>query len=702
MASSFSTLSLAPSLPPMKYIPYVPLAHKPKTKSKAKAKPTPKITDLSLGEAGNPEYDGEWADIDDFSTDLADTNASRSLDPGLPAAVGADGPSGSPRLESEGDLSTVPPPQIAQSQQPGQAGPDKAAGVEVMDLAVDGLFDGSSPEFPLALDDNAAGASHSIDDVQSSGGLREYQDDDLDAAGMRAFSVENTGGVYNYSFPEQDEPCDDVGMRNRPSATRKRKYALFDDTITSSVEVLDHTSRPDSEDSRSAKRRLAQPQAESYTPSPVYTPMSTPPPDCGSQVSSLKISNDPNPGFPDGGGKGNSTNIPDLPRSDFDSVDGADGEHDGHGSDMELPEPLRQSISPSRRMEGDRRVNLDLYVGEDKNDGSDGEIGESDEDELNCDEDELNCDEDELNCDEDEPRRASTATFQRRKPSNRPFQDSRRGPSRTGLKRQSRNTMPTRTLRQPKSKSSPSRLHSRPKADIVTPSASLRTFSPVTRAVHDRGTSYRPSDYMNCWPTDITLYQVPKCTRLVTAIVRCHEITSKLSLKPLPIVRDLLGDAGQLLRMTQVTSNSWLLVGCRYNYHNAPNLRAGRSWTQPRDNYASPKTDICRLHGNGTSYDVVDSNNEGNGDDGFEGCGESSGDSESDAGFDDDDNDEAPPDREHRRVYVRTREPWSKSDEQRLLAYRHKMGMKWDDIFPLFPNRTAGAVQARWYVLQGK
>ena len=47
--------------------------------------------------------------------------------------------------DGEGDLSTIPPPQIPQSQQPGQEGPCQTAGVEEMDLDVDGLFDGSSP-----------------------------------------------------------------------------------------------------------------------------------------------------------------------------------------------------------------------------------------------------------------------------------------------------------------------------------------------------------------------------------------------------------------------------------------------------------------------------------------------------------------------------------------------------------------------------
>jgi hypothetical protein len=47
--------------------------------------------------------------------------------------------------DGEGDLSTIPPPQIPQSQQPSQEGPCPTADVEEMDFTVNGLFDGSSP-----------------------------------------------------------------------------------------------------------------------------------------------------------------------------------------------------------------------------------------------------------------------------------------------------------------------------------------------------------------------------------------------------------------------------------------------------------------------------------------------------------------------------------------------------------------------------
>ena len=59
MASSFSTLLLTPLLPSIKYIPYIPLILKPKTKSKAKPKAKPKITEPNLSKASSPKYKRE-------------------------------------------------------------------------------------------------------------------------------------------------------------------------------------------------------------------------------------------------------------------------------------------------------------------------------------------------------------------------------------------------------------------------------------------------------------------------------------------------------------------------------------------------------------------------------------------------------------------------------------------------------------------
>jgi len=94
MASSFSTLLLTPLLPPIKYVPYIPLILKLKIKSKAKPKAKPKIIEPNLGEASSPKYNKEWANINNFLANLLDSKVSRSLDLGLLALVRAINPLG--------------------------------------------------------------------------------------------------------------------------------------------------------------------------------------------------------------------------------------------------------------------------------------------------------------------------------------------------------------------------------------------------------------------------------------------------------------------------------------------------------------------------------------------------------------------------------------------------------------------------------
>ncbi|KAF2175186.1 hypothetical protein K469DRAFT_77261 [Zopfia rhizophila CBS 207.26] len=176
-------------------------------------------------------------------------------------------------------------------------------------------------------------------------------------------------------------------MTSRLSVTRKRKHPLYADTVTS-VEVLDLTTKPAPEDSFSAKRRRpAQPRVESLIFSPLCTPKSTPPPARGTLISPLKTSSGLSVSNLGGGGKVNSADIPDLPRSDLlDLVNSGNGERHRHGVNEELLEPLRQSVSPtaSGRTDGDPYVK-DLCEGEDKRNGSNDKVGESDEDELNGD-----------------------------------------------------------------------------------------------------------------------------------------------------------------------------------------------------------------------------------------------------------------------------------------------------------------------------
>ncbi|KAF2188062.1 hypothetical protein K469DRAFT_685383 [Zopfia rhizophila CBS 207.26] len=215
---------------------------------------------------------------------------------------------------------------------------------------------------------------------------------------MREFSVESTGGESNDSVLEQDELCDNVGIRNQPCSTRKRKYVLFANTITS-AEMLGSAFTPALERLLFSKKRLAQPQAESPSLSPVRIPTST----------TLKPQ--------------------------------ARGRYLSPLESAIIQMLVTQSISSSERREDYHQdVHPDSERGEDKSNSSDSEARESSEDEINR--------------TDDVPSRASEATLQPHNPSNRWFQERRHGSSRISPKPQRQNTIPTRPLRKLKSLSS--------------------------------------------------------------------------------------------------------------------------------------------------------------------------------------------------------------------------------------------------------
>ncbi|KAF2184241.1 hypothetical protein K469DRAFT_179540 [Zopfia rhizophila CBS 207.26] len=86
------------------------------------------------------------------------------------------------------------------------------------------------------------------------------------------------------------------------------------------IELPDHTSTLASEDFRPVKRRSAQPQVESLTPSSVYiltSTTATPPQTRDSHLSPLRVSNDPNADDVDGDGKDDGADTSDLPQSDL-------------------------------------------------------------------------------------------------------------------------------------------------------------------------------------------------------------------------------------------------------------------------------------------------------------------------------------------------------------------------------------------------
>jgi len=69
----------------------------------------------------------------------------------------------------------------------------------------------------------------------------------------------------------------------------------------------------------------------------------------------------------------------------------------------------------------------------------------------------------------------------------------------------------------------------------------------------------------------------------------------------------LLSNIKQLIHITQLTSDSWLLVGCWYN--NALNIYANLSSTQQSSDYTASKTNIRSPHGKGANNNAISLDN---------------------------------------------------------------------------------------------
>jgi hypothetical protein len=180
---------------------------------------------------------------------------------------------------------------------------------------------------------------------------------------------------------------------------------------------------------------------------------------------------------------------------------------------------------------------------------------------------------------------------------------------------------------------------------------------------------------------DITLYPVPKALSIVSAIVCCNE--SKLPLDLIALDTSILGERVQVIRITQVSQDSWLLLGCRYD-DGASDSRPRWGWTVLRaDEKSNPHSDAVNHGADHADNDMGEEDEDEDEDKGAMGTNPRFN-------------------RGDIRFRRRTRVPWLESDDLRLLASRKKMGMEWEKIFKLFPNRTRGAVRTRYHTLQGK
>jgi hypothetical protein len=165
--------------------------------------------------------------------------------------------------------------------------------------------------------------------------------------------------------------------------------------------------------------------------------------------------------------------------------------------------------------------------------------------------------------------------------------------------------------------------------------------------------------------TDFTLSAVPNGSSIVTTVVRYRD--SKWPLDPATLGPKLLGGDGKVIRMTQLSPDSWMLLGYQYD-DDALGPCTGRSL---KADWTSESHSDAGNHETNSLDDDWDEKSE-KGEEGIETCGK------------------------------RTRIPWLESDEVLLLSLKDKQGMEWKEIYKRFPDRTPGAVQVRYYMLHKK
>jgi hypothetical protein len=165
--------------------------------------------------------------------------------------------------------------------------------------------------------------------------------------------------------------------------------------------------------------------------------------------------------------------------------------------------------------------------------------------------------------------------------------------------------------------------------------------------------------------TDLTLCAVPNGSSIVTAVVRYRDL--KWPLDPAALGPKFLGGDGRVIRMTQLSPDSWMLLGYRYD-----------------DDASGPCTGKS-LKADWMSESHSDAAN----------CETNS--------LDDDRDEKSKKEEEGIETYgQRTRIPWLESDELRLLSLRDEQKMEWKEIYERFPGRSHGAVKVRYYMLHKK
>jgi hypothetical protein len=396
------------------------------------------------------------------------------------------------------------------------------------------------------------------------------------------------------------------------------------------------------------RQKLAERQEQSPILEHAPAPKSSPLLDLSSQASRSRVSDSPIPG-PLGAvheGDGGVSRV--LPLADLRDEEDDDDAY-VQGTVEELLQ-ARSSLPPSEGMEGEQDVGQDSDRREMHREGSGSKVGESFEKEFGH----------------------NNETYS--VPPAKPRQRRRRncasvrgcGLSNTAVRPRDCNTVLTRAkqqvgLSQPQQKA----ISGRPKADKGPQLCSSRSSSPGTTAGDRNNMKCGPSFEKSCQMTDITLSAVPNGSSIVSAIVQYQ--ASNRSLDLVALGRKCLGEQGKVIRMIQLSPNSCMLVGYQCD-DSTSGPCTGRSLNAHRTSSS---------HSDAANYDIDYSDYDWDEEGDFEEQGK---------------------EKHSQRTHI----AWQESDEARLLSLKDKQGMEWNEICRRFPERSPGAIKARYYMLHKK
>ncbi|CAI9634690.1 unnamed protein product [Alternaria burnsii] len=542
---------------------------------------------------------------------------------------------------------------------------------ETLYLTLNDSFNGSTPDCHSVGESDSTRDHHSATRLQRSNETWDYQDkscylttanggnhaeqrDNLDATVGYAFSAEDNEITYHVGPAVEDETFSGVAsVVKGPPTTQKRSHqsSIADAATTILEAVPDTVSHPEPENPPSAKRRrMAERQAQRPMTESMYTPKPTPLLDPTHQASCLITSDGPILSPPGADDREHGTISLALSSTNHHDVEDGDGAY-VQGA-VEEQSQTRSSITPFQEILFEQDVREESNKRVISRQGSGSEVGETLEDEHSYDESSII-----RPSRSQRPRRTIWTPAMARKPSN------------TSPRPLDYDTVPARLsqrvkLSQPQRKPVPGRRNT----DERPRTCFLESDTPGTTTDHGTDIDYGCDLSMSCRITDLTLCTIPHGSSVVTAMLRPHKSDSYLDVVALG--HKVLGEQGNVIRMTQMSSDSWVLLGYRCN----------DSSLDPC-NRRSPNAEwINGFHNDAATYRMDHSDNDDNDHD----CDEEN---EHEEQFTD-------------RYSQRIRKLWLESEELLLLSLKDEQGMDWEEVCERFPGRSLGAIKLRYYTLR--